>query len=569
MTLNMEILIFIFPLISFFIFQFFKLKIKNVILYCFNILLLITCLILTTYMFSSLLNVNNASPIILYPFIKSDYFFIDWTLRFDLLVTGLMMVSIFIVLITVIFSISFYKSHIINCKIQSATSLSLFSFFILVSSNNLIQFFAGWHLIILSSYFLSNIFNKKNNTYNNGNVFLYNRISDLVFFLSLFFIYAYTKSIQFDFIFNNFEILNSSYLSLFIKDIRVSEIIFFSLFLSFLLRCRQFFVTNSSYDFSNLGIPSLILIIYVIFLPTGLYFVLRFVPITHFLTESSNLNILLGFSLTSIFLFLLLKSKNIKDFVIYNASCLFSVLLFSIGVKSYNLALFHFLTSTLSLVLLCMGFGIIVSNLNSEYSIRNMGGLFFKAPSTFLFTLIGSLSLIGIPYFSGFYSNKLLFLSSHFINESIYLLSLIICYMYTFVISYVLFKYIFSIFFSQNNCNIHLYNKVNEDFFLKKLILFLLSIIIIFLGWILKNLFIGLNAEYLWELVLVGNANFSINHEDIFYEKNQEIKDILCYFGMALAMFNYTIFLKLGNNMRLKNNKLYKSYLKFIYTDKN
>ena len=37
-----------------------------------------------------------------------------------------------------------------------------------------------------------------------------------------------------------------------------------------------------------------------------------------------------------------------------------------------------------------------------------MGSLIIKTPSIFLFILIGFISLLGAPYFSGFYSNKLL-----------------------------------------------------------------------------------------------------------------------------------------------------------------
>ena len=229
----MEIFLFIFPLISFFIFQFQKLKIKADILYGLNIFFMLLTFALSIYIVIKILNFNNNHLLYLYPIIKMDNLFIDWSLRFDLFVSSLIVFITFIVLLLSIYSINFPENRMINLKINSLSSLSIFSVMLLLTSNNLIQFFIGWYLIILSSYLLFNISENKNRIIDNSNIFFQNRISDLCFFLSLYFIYTFSNSINFDVIFKSFHIFENN-ISIFNKTFSNFDIAIFILFFSFL-----------------------------------------------------------------------------------------------------------------------------------------------------------------------------------------------------------------------------------------------------------------------------------------------------------------------------------------------
>ena len=169
--------------------------------------------------------------------------------------------------------------------------------------------------------------------------------------------------------------------------------------------------------------------------------------------------------------------------------------------------------------------------------------------------------MLGIPYFSGFYSNQLIFFEPSLINKESYFLIFTYCFFYNFIISYISFKIILIVFLGQNNCDIHLYNKIEETSFYLKCTLFVLSILIIFSGWYLNNLFSGNSGENLWRLAIVGDTDFSINHK---LDNNSlfEIKYFFCYLGIFLAFLNYFIIPKLGNSLKLKNKKLFKYYLK-------
>ena len=559
----MEIFIIIFPALSFLLFQFFKQKIRIEILYVINVLLYIFTFFLSVYIFFKILNLDSDLPLFFYPLIELDEYFINWSLRLDLFVSGLIVLITFIGFSLFIFSINQYQNHTINIKINSYISLSIFSLLVLLLSNNLIQFFIGWYLIILSSYLISNISENKTGIVDNSNIFIQNRVSDLCFFLSLYFIYTFSNSINFDVIFKSVQIFEN-HKTLFNKTINHIDIAAFILFFSFLLRCRQFYISNSKYDLLNLNVSSFTLIIFGLYLPVGLYFVLRFLPLTQINLEYLNILIILGFVFALIFSFLLISSYNLKNLISYIASSQFGILLIAVGFKLYSAVVFYFFTLTISLLILCLGFGIITSKLDQEQDIRKMGHLIIKCPSTFLFILIGFISFLGIPYFSGFYSNQLLFSQLLSINEENYFLVLICYFFYTFIISYISFKILLIVFLGENNCNIHLYNKIVEGSLHSKIILVFLSISLIFSGWYLNNLFSGDFGENIWRLVLVGSTEFSLNHK---LNDNQwlfEARNIVCYIGISLAFLNYLIIPKLGDNLKLRNNKLFKYYLKFF-----
>src|SRR5690242_13713989 len=74
------------------------------------------------------------------------------------------------------------------------------------------------------------------------------------------------------------------------------------------------------------------------------------------------------------------------------------------GLGAYPNAMFHLMTHAFFKALLFMAAGLVIHALAGEQDIRKMGGLRRLLPFTFAASLIGSLSLAGIPPFAGFFS---------------------------------------------------------------------------------------------------------------------------------------------------------------------
>ena len=118
--------------------------------------------------------------------------------------------------------------------------------------------------------------------------------------------------------------------------------------------------------------------VFALYMPAGLYFIFRFLPLTEINFDFLNIILILGYALILIFSILLLRSYNLKKLIVYIGACQFGILLFSIGIKAYNATVFYFFTSTISLIIISLSFGIIIAKLNNEADIRKMGSLITK-----------------------------------------------------------------------------------------------------------------------------------------------------------------------------------------------
>jgi NADH-quinone oxidoreductase subunit L len=79
-------------------------------------------------------------------------------------------------------------------------------------------------------------------------------------------------------------------------------------------------------------------------------------------------------------------------------------------------AVFHLMTHAFFKALLFLGAGSVIIGMHHDQDIRNMGGLRKYMPITWITSLIGSLALIAVPFFSGFYSKDSIIEAVHFSN---------------------------------------------------------------------------------------------------------------------------------------------------------
>ena len=76
----------------------------------------------------------------------------------------------------------------------------------------------------------------------------------------------------------------------------------------------------------------------------------------------------------------------------------------ALGASAYQVAVFHLMTHAFFKALLFLGAGSVIIGMHHDQDMRNMGGLRKYMPVTWLTSLVGSLALIGTPFFAGFYS---------------------------------------------------------------------------------------------------------------------------------------------------------------------
>ena len=73
----------------------------------------------------------------------------------------------------------------------------------------------------------------------------------------------------------------------------------------------------------------------------------------------------------------------------------------ALGASAYSVAIFHLMTHAFFKALLFLGAGSVIIGMHHDQDIRNMGGLRKYMPITWITFLLGTLALVGTPFFSG------------------------------------------------------------------------------------------------------------------------------------------------------------------------
>ena len=119
-------------------------------------------------------------------------------------------------------------------------------------------------------------------------------------------------------------------------------------------------------------------------------------------------------AITALFMgFLGIVQNDIKRVVAYSTLSQLGYMTVALGASAYAAGIFHLMTHAFFKALLFLGAGSVIIAMHHDQDIRNMGGLRKYMPITWITSLIGSLALIGTPFFSGFYSKDTIIEAVH------------------------------------------------------------------------------------------------------------------------------------------------------------
>jgi len=136
----------------------------------------------------------------------------------------------------------------------------------------------------------------------------------------------------------------------------------------------------------------------------GIFMVARMSPLFELSDTALSFILVIG-GITALFMgFLGIIQNDIKRVVAYSTLSQLGYMTVALGASMYTGAIFHLMTHAFFKALLFLGAGSVIIAMHHDQDIRNMGGLRKYMPITWITSLIGSLALIGTPFFSGFYS---------------------------------------------------------------------------------------------------------------------------------------------------------------------
>jgi NADH-quinone oxidoreductase subunit L len=136
----------------------------------------------------------------------------------------------------------------------------------------------------------------------------------------------------------------------------------------------------------------------------GIFMVARMSPLFELSDTALSFVMVIG-AITALFMgFLGIVQNDIKRVIAYSTLSQLGYMTVALGASAYSVAIFHLMTHAFFKALLFLAAGSVIIALHHDQDIRNMGGLRKYMPITWITSLIGSLALIGTPFFSGFYS---------------------------------------------------------------------------------------------------------------------------------------------------------------------
>ncbi len=136
----------------------------------------------------------------------------------------------------------------------------------------------------------------------------------------------------------------------------------------------------------------------------GIFMVARMSPLFELSATALNFVLFIG-ATTALFTGLIgIVQNDIKRVIAYSTLSQLGYMTVALGVSAYSAAVYHLMTHAFFKALLFLGAGSVIIAMHHEQDMRRMGGLRKYMPVTFWTMLIGTLALVGTPFFSGFYS---------------------------------------------------------------------------------------------------------------------------------------------------------------------
>jgi NADH-quinone oxidoreductase subunit L len=272
----------------------------------------------------------------------------------------------------------------------------------LVLSRNLIQLFAFWELVGLSSYLLIGFWHDRPAAAAAAKkAFLITRIGDFGFLLALLYIFYNRGTFAANGL-NPFDIPDI-HLAASILGTGVVTWIAVGLFAGAMGKSAQFPLHTWLPDAMEGPTPVSALIHAATMVAAGVFLVARMFPLFEHSAVAMNIVAIIG-GFTAIFAAsMALVSNDIKRVLAYSTVSQLGYMMLALGVGAPVVAMFHLFTHAFFKCLLFLGAGS-VNHATGTFDMRYMGGLRKVMPITYVTMLIAGLSLAGIFPLAGFWS---------------------------------------------------------------------------------------------------------------------------------------------------------------------
>lgn len=517
------------------------------------------CFILTNVTLIHYLRSSTNISLTLFDWVRLESYFIQFHFNFN--VITLLMLWLITLISTLVF---FYtKDYLFNDPFIVRFYFLIGSFATsmmwLTASSNVILLFVFWELIGLFSFLLIAFwFTRLEAAKSAVLAMVVNRVGDLFLSVSFFLIYFLKKSFS-------FYSLNSIVIENNLDHILIKVLSVF-LILGSLAKSAQFPFAWWLRTSMNGPTPVSSLIHTATLVTAGVFLLMKLSFLIEIHPFAFNLGLILGTMTTIMSGLMAVISKDMKEIIANSTISQIAFLLIAFSIHHHSSALFHLIIHGAFKAGLFLSAGIIIHAIIDNQDIRMSSQLVKNLPFTLINFIILSLSLIGFPTLSGFYSKDLIIeLSSMNYHYNYYgfimtILGMILTSIYS-------IRLILLSFYKVPTSNEKATLVAKEPSISLLIAISSLSIVSIFLGYLLKDVFFSTIFEYSINeysanLINEGVLTSSTLITAEFLSKKKKLFILITLITCILTVF--TLF-SLNKNFEIKLSLKHSSSWKTIY----
>ena len=366
--------------------------------------------------------------------LQSGSFKVGLTVIIDPLSTMMMLIVSGVGGLIVLYSIGYMHGDGEERRYFAYMSFFVFSMLLLVQGGNLLLLLAGWGLVGLSSYLLIGFWHERPTAVAAAKkAFVMNAIGDATMALAFFVLILHAGSLSFASAFNVH--LSST----------AMNFVALGLLGGAAAKSAQIPLHTWLPDAMEGPTPVSALIHAATMVTAGVYLIARTNPIFEQARTVELIAAGMGALTLLVAGLIALVQVDIKRVIAYSTMSQIGYMFLGAGIGTYANGMFHLMTHAFFKALLFMAAGIVIHALSGEQDIRNMRGIGQRLPWTRWAFLAGSLALVGVPPFAGFFSKDAIIaatLHAHWYGGIFWVVALVGTYLtglYTFRLYFIVF----------------------------------------------------------------------------------------------------------------------------------
>ena len=432
----------------------------------------------------------------LFTWMESNLLIISWGFLFDSLTATMLIVVTFISSLVHLYSSSYMSEDPHIPRFMSYLSLFTFFMLMLVTADNYVQMFLGWEGVGLASYLLINFWHTRIQANKAAmKAMIVNKIGDFGLSLGIAAIFFVFSTFDFSVIFNLVPLFandNFVFMGFSVNKITLISIL---LFVGAVGKSAQIGLHTWLPDAMEGPTPVSALIHAATMVTAGVFVVLRSSPIL----EYSNFGLLIVTIIGSLTAFMAatigVVQNDLKKVIAYSTCSQLGYMILACGLSNYSIGLFHLMNHAFFKALLFLSAGSVIHAMADEQDMRKMGGLIKVIPITYIMIVVGSLALMGFPFLTGFYSKDILLELTYGTYHVSGLFAYWLGTLSAFFTSFYSIRLVYLTFIKPNNSSYSDISNAHESSIVMLIPLWILGFGSIFVGFLFKDLFLGLGVD--------------------------------------------------------------------------